>query len=913
MNAEQYQLARSLFHELSDTPASKWDAVLRARNTTSEIKTAVCELLEKNQESSAFSETWLGSVCQVLLGNGTRIPAGPEGPDSDPAPLADRLRRFQSRTAAGDSARYRSEKPIGSGGMAEVIAVWDEDLRREVAMKLGLRGRRIDVADSPTEELVERFLREAQITGQLSHPGVVPVYELGVDDQNRVYFTMQLVTGRTLGEIYDLVVAEQDGWSETRALEVLVRVCDTMAYAHSKGIVHRDLKPANIMVGEFGEVYVMDWGVAKVLSTDIGESGPDLSSAAEETMAGSVLGTPSYMPPEQAMGQQGELTPRADVYALGALLYEVLTGHIPYVGEGERLDATAVLLRVRSGPPQRIEPLNPSVAPELVAICEKAMQRDPSERYQDATGLAEELRAYLEDRVVRAHATGPIEELRKWVRRNRAVAVAGLTAVAALVTGLMASLLFYGEARANEVQARSRLDDLLDLSSISILEDLTLRAPNLWPARQAKVAAMEQWIEEATVLQSHLPALEAKLDTMRTTARRTDDEPPRYEFSGDAELTAREKQWQHKLLSTLVDQLRRFVNGPEERQDVAGLHGTSLAEMQRRLAFSQSIAERTTTGPEVAGLWSEVIADLHGDERFAGITEPCVGLVPLDKNPETGLWEFWHVPTGNRPELRTDVGPGANRWNIGASTGMVMVLIPGGSYLMGCQDSDPDQPNYDPHPNASNLPVSEQTVEALFVSKYEMTQAQWLYITGKNVSRFYASYKWSGNVTTLWNPVERVSAHLAIDVLWDQGLRIPTETEWEHFTRAGTTSVWWTGTESASLKEAANIADLSMKRGGATGIRTATWDDGFGVHAPVGSFRANPFGLHDVAGNVFEWCYDYRHSDVDTSKVDPEFGILKGGDFFNPSIDCRSAYRGKMKFDDATPGTGVRPVVRIKR
>ncbi len=910
MNAGQYQLAKALFHELSELPAIEWDAVLRAHDTVPEVESAVRELLSKSQEASAFDKTSLGALGREMLVSDAQAPQEQEI-SAESESLKARMNRLQSRSTATDTPRYRSEKPIGQGGMSEIVSVWDEDLRRKVAMKLGLSGGRAEVSNPQTASLVERFLREAQVTGQLSHPGIVPVYELGVDDDDRIYFTMQLVTGRTLHEIYDLVAAAQEGWSQTRALDVLVRVCDTMAYAHSKGIVHRDLKPANIMVGEFGEVYVMDWGVAKLLTESDSDVGPDQATDLAETMAGSVLGTPSYMSPEQAMGQQGEMSAQSDVYALGALLYEVLTGQVPYVATGERLDATTVLMRVRSGPPRPIEPLNPSVAPELVAICEKAMRRDSSARYPDATGLAEDLRAFLENRVVRAYATGPIAELGKWVRRNRAIAAAGLFALIALIGGLMASLAFYGEARDKEAQSRLRLDDLLDLSAISILEDLERRAHDLWPARLATATAMQTWIDEASKLKTQLPKLRTKLDALRATAHLTDDQPTRYVFVGDSELTAQEKEWQHKLRSSLVERMQKFVDGPTRRKEVAGLHGTSLAAIEERLSFSLSIADRTTLDPEPARLWDKVLADLRDDVRFEEIKTPVVGLVPLDKNPRTGLWEFWHVATGDRPKPRVDVSPGANRWDIGASTGMVMVLIPSGSYLMGCQLTDSDKPNYDPYPNRSDLPVSERSVSAMLVSKYEMTQAQWLYITGNRVSRFYAGRTWGGDMSTWSSPVERVSGREAINTLWTRGLRIPLESEWEYFTRAGTTTSWWTGSDPSSVMGAANTADKTMKStGGAAAVHSDAWDDGYGIHAPVGSYRANPFGLHDVIGNVFEWCYDYRHSDVDSVRVDPEFGIMRGGDFFNSSIDGRSAFRAKMKLDDATPGTGVRPVLR---
>jgi serine/threonine protein kinase len=204
--------------------------------------------------------------------------------------------------------------------------------------------------------LLARFLEEAQITGQLDHPGIVPVHELGLDSTGRVFFTMKLVKGRDLKSIFELVFTGREDWNETRALTVLLKVCEALAYAHKKGVIHRDLKPANVMVGAFGEVYVMDWGLARVLGREDThdlrlQPEPGASSLRTErkeereeapdsplfTMDGDVVGTPCYMPPEQARGEVERLGPRADVYAIGAMLYHLLARQMPYTSPGARI------------------------------------------------------------------------------------------------------------------------------------------------------------------------------------------------------------------------------------------------------------------------------------------------------------------------------------------------------------------------------------------------------------------------------------------------------------------------------------------------------------------------------------------------------------------------------------------------
>ena len=387
-----------------------------------------------------------------------------EAQPSSPSRMVRQLRAHAPRLA-----RYQILGEVGRGGMGAVYSIWDPDLRRRLAMKVVLGRPQKDGTTSIPELQLARFLEEAQITGQLDHPGIVPVHELGLDSERRVYFTMRLVKGRDMEELCKLVREGREGWTLTRAIGVVQRVCEAMAYAHDKGVVHRDLKPANVMVGRFGEVYVMDWGLARVLGredshdmrlrdgdttmlnlvrTERFESRDAGLEPELVTMDGDVIGTPAYMAPEQARGELSLVDARSDVYSVGAILYHLLAGHVPFVPPGEKLDNYAVWRKVRKGPPEPLAERAPDAPPELVAIAEKAMARDPRERYRSMQELSEDLHSYVENKVVRAYERGALAEFRKWVRRNRATALACAAAILLLLGGLASTA--WVQAKANE-------------------------------------------------------------------------------------------------------------------------------------------------------------------------------------------------------------------------------------------------------------------------------------------------------------------------------------------------------------------------------------------------------------------------------------------------------------------------------
>jgi serine/threonine-protein kinase len=303
----------------------------------------------------------------------------------------DGLQAPPPNTGLMPSDRYVDLGVAGRGGMAEVRRVHDQLLDRVVAMKF-MHWHLVDAASAR-----RRFVNEAQITAGLAHPGIVAVHDRGLVAGVRPWFTMKFVEGVTLAEA-----------AKTRALrrliEAFARVCEAMAHAHAQGVVHRDLKPQNVMIGAFGEVLVLDWGLARRIDAAPLATDDTHVNEAGHTRLGDIMGTPAFMSPEQAGGQAAHLGPRSDVYALGAILYALLMGQPPYQGS-----AHDVMAQVRTQPP----PVPVKGPPELCAVCERAMQHEAADRYGHADALREAIRAWLDGDARRNRALS-------WVERAQA-------------------------------------------------------------------------------------------------------------------------------------------------------------------------------------------------------------------------------------------------------------------------------------------------------------------------------------------------------------------------------------------------------------------------------------------------------------------------------------------------------------
>lgn len=379
-----------------------------------------------------------------------------------------------SNSIHSEKERFQIVSEHRQGGLGEVLVAHDTQLNRQVALK------RIKEKFASKSQMCNRFIVEAELTGRLEHPGIVPVYGLGQSENGVPFYAMKFVQGQSLGDalksFYGAPTQDLNSIEFRKLLRRFATVCYTIHFSHSRGILHRDIKPDNIMLGDFDETLVVDWGLAKVIGKKETGSKRKLSSSLypasknpnDNTQLGQVIGSPGYMSGEQALGWHDSLTPQSDVFSLGATLYAMLAGQPPF--RGETLDDS--LQNTIAGtltPPRQ---LNAQVPKPLEAICLKAMKNTKSKRYPSALAMAEDIESYLADEPVSVWEEPISVRVRRWTRKHKTAVTTGLSAMVVLTVGaLIASLLLFAansrevaarkEATGNFVIAKSVIDDFL--------------------------------------------------------------------------------------------------------------------------------------------------------------------------------------------------------------------------------------------------------------------------------------------------------------------------------------------------------------------------------------------------------------------------------------------------------------------
>lgn len=850
----------------------------------------------------------------------------------------------------GTLGPYRILDEIGRGGQAVVYRAQHRDLGREVALKV-LRSAALDLS-SQTER--RRFKREAEVTARLDHPGICSVYEAG-EAEGLAFIAMRYVRGESLARLLarqqqtqsagprmlrlddPSTLADPTSGSTSRrdavfrVLELVEACARALHAAHEQGLVHRDVKPGNIMVDDAGRPVLLDFGVAQVEA--LGHS---------LTGSSATVGTPYYMAPEQ-VGGSARVDRRADVYALGVTLYECLTLRRPF----DALSREALYRDILNGLAVRADRLNPLVTRDLQVVVETAMERDPDRRYATAEAFADDLLRLRRYEPVRARPIGAWLAARRWSQRHRVLstvlALGGLSLVVAL--SLWA-------------RAERALADYGRLADVRRYRDLEREAEeDLWPALPDRIPAMQAWLHRADALLGRAAAHRERLRVLRLSAlpyddaaRARDRADPRWgarlqdlerseEALADAraaapngdpgaaalaaaatDLEARvaaeaaaieaarrwrfdegDLQWQHDVLAGLVAGLAAL---PALRGAVAA-----------RLDAAAQIEPRSLRAPEVAERWRVAVSAIAGSKRYGGLRlEPQLGLVPLRADPGSGLWEFAHLLSGEPPAM----GEGGT-YQLTPASGIVLVLLPGGRVRIGSPIGD----DGDPQGRGNEMPAHEVELQPFFLAKYELTQAQWERISGHNPSVHRPPQVIAGKPVTPLHPVENVSGLEAERTLRRLGLVLPTEVQWEYAARGDTDTPWWTGTDETSLAGAANLSDRFLQaHEGPPSLTYEEWlDDGYAFHAPVGTYRQNPFGLHDMVGNVSEWCRDHygdyglaaRAGDGLRAAWQIATGVRRGGSFISDAREARAAARFPHDHDGRRSTLGLRPAMPLRR
>lgn len=719
--------------------------------------------------------------------------AMPDDDDALRAAMRAGFRALRGSETPSAGERYVLGDEVGRGGIGVVMHARDRQLERDIAIKFLREDHGRD------EDSKRRFLHEARMAGNLQHPGIAPLYDVG-DFRGKPFFTMRLIDGASLA---DMLTA-----SRHRLLAIFESVCQAVAYAHAHGVVHRDLKPQNVMVGSFGEVQVVDWGASAVIG---------------EVDAGGIVGTPAYMPPEHARPGRGVVDPRADVFGLGAILFAILTGRPPYEGSAQ----TAIRSAASADSAEIAAAAEASGAsPDWIELARACLSEDPAQRPADASAVADSVAALreAEARAAETARTRLAEERgRAHAQRQRHRLVLALLAISVLALGSIYVLWHSAERNldrfhllANVEQLRNAIDEAADLHPA-------------WPENQPSIAG---WIERAEALLDRLPTIVAARDA-----------PMAPETRGD-------EAFLHRTLTQLVSDLEFF-------------RATTLVTMRENHDWARSIEARSIT--RILPSWRAAAERLARDPRFEGLRlDAQIGLLPLAADPDSKLEEFLHLRS-HEGEVPTRDARGA--LELGASAGIVFVLVPG----------------------------------PLFVAKHELTQHQWTRLADGTNPSFYRAGRRdpSGTLVTGRHPVEHVTWADAVAILERHALRPLRESEWEFACRAGTSTPWSSGATARSLAGYANLADVTAKRVIPQWRCESFVEDSFVAHAPVGSFRPNAFGLHDMHGNVAEWCLG-----PDDAVSDQRF--TRGGSCGERAEAMRSDFRAPFHRDFRAWAIGTR-------
>ncbi len=863
---------------------------------------------------------------------------------------------------------WQLQRKLGAGGFGEAWLAVSKRTKERRAFKFCFQASRL--RSLKRELTLFRLLKEA--LGERND--IARLYDVRLDEAP-FFLEMEYTPDGSL----DRWVRDPD---RVRSMTLrdrarfVAEVAEALAAAHSVGVLHKDVKPSNVLVrrDQDGQPHarLTDFGIGQLLNRSVLEAAQVSITGFTETGAltdlGAQSGTRLYMAPELMAGRPASIA--SDIYAVGVFLYQFVVGDFSRpLAQGWESDITDPLVQEDiagcvAGDPKGRPPSCEIVARSLRSLGARRRKQVEMVRRQ---ARKEHRRRKRQALLQQQHATE--------IRRSRLLRViAGIAALLFVVSisGLvMAGLLTTRRREADEARRRATdalareqeatartqhalqaeaeaklqvqraLTDVLSLADATKIRDLLGEQDNLWPVHPASAPRMIDWLARAQELQINGAKHRESIKELRARAlpyaeaQRQDDHSLSIDLRRQleqqrrvngvplarfAELTARIDK-----IDELIKRRRswQFANAQDGWKHqvlvelLAGLDRLKRAEPDIRLRCqrSRTLHERSV----VANMWTwkSTIQAVATSPRYANLKlRPQIGLVPLGPDRTSGLHEFACIDTGRTPRRNPQTG----RLVATDDVAIVLVLVPGGRFWMGAQKHDPFGPNYDQQAAAHERPVHKVTLGPFFLSKYECTWAQWRELTVGTTTVRDRGQKTDKSKPAELLPVAQISWDVCNRVLLRHNLTLPTEAQWEYACRAGTDTPWATGRLLGRLRGAANVADASCARAGRAPPEgyTGDIDDGFVTHAPIGSLAPNPLGIHDMHGNVWEWCRDsdaQYQPQAATNPCTQQSGerIVRGGSWYDAADRVRSSNRDAHGPSFRSSLVGVRPARVLDR